>query len=382
MNNLLNPNQINLEIPIATMQTAWDESQKAATAYSRWQTYLNRLALDTFIEYAREEQVETVKKCQNLQNINELLNGTAIKIGDAKMVLIASEAEDLEELRIPQEWVDLPQLVADYYLAVQVNVDDNYLRVWGYTTHQQIKTIGHYNFSDRCYTLDGIDITDDLNALWVARELCPHEATRVEVAPIAEIESQQANNLIQRLGDKENLLPRLAIPFTLWAALLENDTWRNELIAQRRGKVKISVLKWLKAEATNLMAEMGEIGWRQVEFQPSTVGAKGDTATATSHTALAKQLTIANQSYELKIIPVAADTWGFELRSLVLGGMIPAGFTLRLLSETGLEFVGNEDTANSAVESLYLEVALDTGEGLIWEIEPTPEDYQAEVLYF
>jgi Protein of unknown function (DUF1822) len=382
MNSLLNPNQIILEIPTATMQKAWDQSQKAANAYSRWQTYLNRLALDTFIEYAREEQAETVKKCQKLQDVSELFDGTAIEIGEAKMVLIASEAEDLEELRIPQEWVDIPQLVADYYVAVQVNVDDGYLRVWGYTTHQQIKTVGDYNFSDRSYTFDGTDIIDDINALWVARELCPHETTRVEVAPIAEIESQQATNLVQRLGDKENLLPRLTISFTLWAALLENDTWRNELIAQRRGKVKISVLKWLKAEAANLMAEMGEIGWRQVEFQPSTVGAKGDTATATPHTALAKQLTIANQSYELKIIPVAADTWGFELRSLVLGGMIPTGFTLRLLTETGLEFVGNEDTANTTVESLYLEVALDTGEGLIWEIEPTPDDYQAEVLYF
>jgi hypothetical protein len=382
MNNLLNPNQLTLEIPTAKIAQAWDDSKKAATSYTRWQTYLNQLALDTFIEYAQEEQIETVKKCQNLQNIGELINGTAITIGDAKIVLIASEAEDLEEIRVPQEWIDIPQLVADYYVAIQVNVDDNYIRVWGYTTHQQLKTIGNYHFSDRSYTLDGTDIIDDLNALWVARELCPHEVTRVAIAPIAEITAQQANNLIQRLGDKENLLPRLAIPLAMWAALLENDTWRNELIAQRRGKVKISVLKWLKAEASNLIAEMGEIGWRQVEFQPSTVGARGDTATATPHTALAKRVTIANQSYELKLIPVAADTWGFELRSLLLGGMIPAGFTLRLLTETGEEFAGNEDTATTVVESLYLEVALDEGEGLIWEIEPTPDDYQAQVLYF
>ena len=31
---------------------------------------------------------------------------------------------------------------------------------------------------------------------------------------------------------------------------------------------------------------------------------------------------------------------------------------------------------------LDLEVELDPGEGLIWEIEPTPEDYQAEILRF
>ena len=62
--------------------------------------------------------------------------------------------------------------------------------------------------------------------------------------------------------------------------------------------------------------------------------------------------------------------------------MIPQGFTLRLLTENGKEFLGNEDIAITAVESLYLEVALDPGEGLIWEIEPTPEDYRSQVLYF
>lgn len=392
MTSLLNPNQLILEIPATKIQKTWDNSLKAATSFSRWQTYLNQLALDTFIEYAREEQAETVEKCQNSNNINELVNGTAITIGDAKIILIPSEAEDLEELRVPQEWIDIPQLVADYYVAVQVNVDDRYVRVWGYTTHQKLKTAGNYNFSapqsgslrDRSYTLDGTDLIEDINALWVARELCPDEITKAEVAPIAEITAQQAANLIQRLADKENLIPRLAIPFAMWAALLENDTWRNDLIAQRRGKVrvKISVLNWLKAEAANLAAEMGELGWRQVEFQPSTVGARGNTATATPNTALAKQLTIANQNYELKLIPLEADAWGFELRSLALGGMIPAGFTLRLLTETGEEFEGNEDTANTVVESLYLEVALDSGEGLIWEIEPTPDNYQAEVLYF
>lgn len=382
MTSLLNPNQLILEIPTARITKAWENSQQAATSQSRWQTYLNQLALDTFIEYAQEEQAETVKKCQNLSQINELVNGTAITIGDAKLVLIASEAEDLEEIRVPQEWVDIPQLVADYYVAVQVNVDDRYLRIWGYTTHKTLKTVGNYNFSDRFYTLDSTDIVDDINALWVARELCPNEVTRVAIAPITEITAQQADNLIERLSDKENLLPRLAIPFAMWAAILENDTWRNNLIAQRRGKVKISILKWLKAEAANLTAEMGEFGWRQVEFQPSTVGARGDTATATPHTALAKQLSITNQNYELKLIPVAADTWGFELRSLALGGMIPAGFILRLLTESGAEFADNEDTATTAVESLYLEVALDEGEGLIWEIEPTPDNYQAEVLYF
>ncbi|VEP17855.1 conserved hypothetical protein [Hyella patelloides LEGE 07179] len=379
MSTLLNPNQLILEISAVTEQKAQNKSQKAATSYSEWQTYLNQLVLDTFVDYAQEEQSENVKKAQNMESIGELVNGTVLNVGNARIILIPSEADDLEELRVPQEWIDIPQLAGDYYLAVQINIDDRYLRVWGYTTHQQLKTDGNYSVSDRCYTLDGIDIIGDISALWVARELCPDEVTKAEITPLTEITSQQADNLIKRLGNKENLLPRLAVPFTIWAALLSNDAWRNDLIAQRCDKATFSVLKWLQAEASNIISE---IGWRQVEFQPSTVGARGNNATATSKTALAKQLTIAGQSYELKLIPVEEDTYGFELRSLVLGGMIPAGFTLRLLTETREGFEGNEDTATTATESLYLEVALDAGEGLIWEIEPTPEDYQAQVLYF
>ena len=378
MSTLLNPNQLIIEVSADRTRQTWNES-KTASSGSRWQTYLNQLVLDTFIEYAREEQEETVAKVENLQSINELINGVAIAVGDARIILIPSEAEDLEELRVPQEWIDVPQLAGDYYVAVQVNVDDSYLRIWGYTTHRQLKESGEYSFSDRSYSLAGADIIGDISALWVARELCPDEVTRADITVLTEITSQQADNLIQRLGNKENRLPRLAIPFTMWGALIANDAWRDRLVGQRRGKAGISILKWLKAEASNLLPD---IGWRQVEFQPSTLGARGSTATPTPKTALAKQLSIEGQTYELKLIPIEENTWGFELRSLVLGGMIPTDYVLRLLTDTGASFAGNEDRATTPVESLYLEVELDEGEGLIWEIEPTPEDYQARVLYF
>ncbi|MDJ0536535.1 MAG: DUF1822 family protein [Xenococcaceae cyanobacterium MO_207.B15] len=382
MTIVFDPTQLIIQLPEALQQQAWSKSKNAATPNSRWQSYLNQLTLDAFIPCGREEQEATVKPWLNdqaLANIWELVNGTAIMLGDAKVVLIPSEAEDLEELRLPQEWVDIPEWVADYYLAVQVNVDAGFLRVWGYTTHQKVKTTATYNSTDRTYTLDHNDLITDLNAFWIARELCPEEVTKVAVSPITPISPTQANNLIQRLGDREILLPRLAIPFTIWAALLQNDAWRNGLVEGRQGITRVSVLNWLQEEAANLVTEFG---WRQVEFQPSTVGAKGDTATAIPHTALAKQLTIAGQPYELKILPLEADIWRFELRNLALGAMIPSGFTLRLLTEDGQSFEGNEDIATIPVEMLYIEVELEAGEGLIWEIEPNPEDYQAEVLRF
>jgi hypothetical protein len=31
---------------------------------------------------------------------------------------------------------------------------------------------------------------------------------------------------------------------------------------------------------------------------------------------------------------------------------------------------------------LYVDVVLEQGEGIVWEVTPTPEDYIQEVLYF
>ena len=384
---LFNPAQLVLELNDTTLKEAWNQSQAAATPSSRWQTYLNQVTLNAFLPWLKAEEDAGAKVTfdrTTRASIWEVVNGTAITLGDnAKLVLIPSEAEDTSELRVPQEWIDIPEWSADYYLAVQVNVDAGYLRIWGYATHKQLKSEGTFSNGDRTYTLAEDDLVTDLDVLWVARELCPDEVTQIAVEPIAEIAPAQAYNLIQRLGDNSQLLPRLAIPFRMWAALVQNASWCKGLAAKRRGvPTKVSVLKWLKTGASNLAEELG---WRQIQFQPSMVGARGDAATVTPPAVgLAKQLLIANQAYELKILPITNEegVWRFELRSLALGAMIPTGFKLRLLTEDLQAFEGNEDVATAPVEQLYLEVGLDAGEGLVWQIEPTPDNYQMEVLYF
>ncbi|MGL6338214.1 MAG: DUF1822 family protein, partial [Waterburya sp.] len=97
---------------------------------------------------------------------------------------------------------------------------------------------------------------------------------------------------------------------------------------------------------------------------------------------LAKQIAIANQAYELKILPLEEGSWRFELSCLTPGCMIPEGFKLRLLDEDLQGFAGNEDIAVEPVAQLFLEVDLDEGESLVWQIEPTPDNYQPEVLQF
>jgi Protein of unknown function (DUF1822) len=99
---------------------------------------------------------------------------------------------------------------------------------------------------------------------------------------------------------------------------------------------------------------------------------------------LSKELVIAGEQYELRVIPqgnISDRLWRFEVGS-VSGQLIPAGFRLRLLTEDLQSFENNSDTATTDTEQLYLEVLLEPGEGLVWEIEPLPDNYEPEILRF
>ncbi|MGB5634088.1 MAG: DUF1822 family protein [Waterburya sp.] len=385
--NIFNPTHLVLELEQATIDQAWSQSSSFGSAASRWQSYLNQVALNVFLPWLRAESEASAKVAftQAAQaDIWQVVNGTAIAIKDAKLVLIPSEAGDLSELRVPQEWIDLAEWTADYYLAVQVNVDAGYIRVWGYTTHQKLKNDGDFSYSDRTYSLTDEELITDIDALWVARELCPDEVTQTSIEPIAELAPAQVESLIERLSRQSQMLPRLAVPFATWAALIKNPSWCHRLVAQRSGaSIKTPLLQWFKQGMTSLTADLG---WRKIEITPSVQGAKGVAiakASAVPAFGLAKKLAIANQAYELKILPLEeAGSWRFELSCLTPGCMIPTGFKLRLLTEDLQAFDGNEDIAIETVGHLSIEVDLEPGESLVWQVEPTPDNYQPEILQF
>jgi hypothetical protein len=386
---LFNPTQLVLELNEATVHQAWQKSQNAANSTSQWQTYLNQVTLDTFLPWLQAEVDATATvglDSATQADVWELVNGTVINIDGAKIVLIPSEAEDLSQLRVPQEWIDIPVWKADYYLAVQVNVDDGYVRVWGYTTHQQLKNHGSFSYSDRTYSLSEAELITDINVLWVARELCPNEVTQAAVEPIETLATTQADNLILSLGNSTQLLPRLAVPFATWAALIQNPAWCRRLAATRKGEtLKTPVMQWLQQGMNNLAAELG---WRQIEMTLGTVVAKGTAMTDVSISAvptsgLAKQIAIANQPYELRVLPLnEAGSWRIELGCITPGCVILPGIKLRLLTEDLQPFEGNEEVATEPVPILFIEVDLEAGESLVWQVEPTPDNYQLEMLQF
>jgi len=374
------PTQLWLEISPDDQSQAW-QHQMYSTPSSHWNATLNCITLNTFLSWLRTEcapQAKVFPHRAALASIWEFVNGVAIVWETTKIVLIPSETIDTVELRVPQEWIDIPEWTADYYLGVQINPDDRWIKVWGYTTHQQLRTNGHYDASDRTYSLDEDELVADINILWVAQQLGITEATKSAIAPLA-LPQTQVENLIQRLGNPEIIIPRLEIPFTIWGAILAHGGWRQRLYERRQGlPEQWSILQWLRSGISDVAQQ---IGWQQVELQPSLARSRSLESTPAS-VALSRQLVIAGQQYELRITQQDAEQWRFELRNTSMGALIPEGIKLRLLTEDLQNFENNEDTATTAVEQIFVEVALEPGEGIVWEIEPTPEGYEREILRF
>jgi hypothetical protein len=381
--NLTNPRHLWLEIPETDQSNS--QHQDFSTENRCWMAYLNRLSLNAFLPWLQEEYAPNATVFPNLAalpSIWEVVNGTAIDCGEVRIVLIPTETLDLSELRVPQEWVDIPSWSADYYLAVQVNLDENCIRVWGYASSSQLK-FGTYDERDRAYCLDGKDLISNLNVLWMAREICPEEVTRTETAPLPELSVSQAENLIARLGNADVILPRQAVPFPMWGAILENGAWRQRLYEQRQGlQQQWSIIQWVQTGVSDLAQKFG---WGAIELQPSFEGARGSKQESTLPT-MVRKLTITGQEYELRLQPkgnIQDRVWRFELRSASSGEMIPTGVKLMLLTEDLQPFDGNQAQAKTPVNSLYVEVALGAaGEGLVWQTQPSPENYECEALYF
>ncbi|MEH1915103.1 DUF1822 family protein [Nostoc sp.] len=380
-----NPTDMVLEIPTTTQNQADLHSQAFSNASSRYQAYINELCLGAILLWLQEDwtpQTKVWPTTTALPSFWELVNGIALTLDTTRLVLVPSEAIDLSELRVPQEWMDIPSWVGDYYLAVQVEPDEGYVKVWGYCSHEKLKTQGSYDASDRTYSLDATDIINDISVLAMARQLCPEEPTRSVIAEIPSLSPQQAENLIARLANPEILTPRQEIPFQLWGGLIQHGGWRQNLYQRRLGlPEQWSVLQWLQSGVSQV-AEA--VGWGSFDLQLSTAGARGVEDTQPS-TILSRRLAIAGQIYELFVIPQGepdATIWRFELRNAAIGAAIPGGFKLRLLTEDLQPFPNNEDVAATAVEQLYVEVALEAGESIVWEIEPFPDNYNWEILKF
>ena len=226
-----------LEISPDRQAAIWQQSQASTNSWGRWNAYLNQLCLDTILPWLQAEYLPTATTwlpSASIPMVWDLVTGAVITVGTTRIALIPTESIDQSELEVPQEWVDIPSWAADYYLGVQVDSDNCHLHIYGYTTHQQLKTQAIYDSTDRTYCMSSDDLNPDLNGLWLTVDRYPVTATRAALAPIPAFAIDRINPLIERLGNPTEILPRLAVPFAVWAAIVEQPQLRQRLYQQRQ----------------------------------------------------------------------------------------------------------------------------------------------------
>ena len=236
------PKEWLVEITPTIQLQLWEQSQGYSTPSSRWRAYINQICLYGFLNWIETEySLQTSVWCgsNSTPAFWEFVNGTAILVNHRRVILVPSEAIDDGELEVPQEWVDIPGWSGDFYIAVQVSPDGDWIRFWGYATHQDLKNLAQYDSVDRVYCIDGMNLTKDLNAFWMAYKFCRGEEIRSNLSPLPELSTTQAENIHKHLSSSSVRFPRLELPFPHWGALLENEEWRQKLYQQRQQSQQI-----------------------------------------------------------------------------------------------------------------------------------------------
>jgi hypothetical protein len=105
-----------------------------------------------FVSYLFDQSV------RDSASLQAVLNGVLVTLYGHRLALIPCEAIEPDELLIPQEWVDIPELTAEYYLAIALNLDDQWLRMYGYASHDQVKQKAKYNSERGLYSLADKDL--------------------------------------------------------------------------------------------------------------------------------------------------------------------------------------------------------------------------------
>ncbi|MBW4604379.1 MAG: DUF1822 family protein [Calothrix sp. FI2-JRJ7] len=261
------PNQLWLELSTQAQEDAWKQiySQHYSTDAARWRAFLNYLSLNTFSNWLKDDpEFSNVVKIPSLDDLAtywEVVNGCAITVDNTKLLLMPSDKSNPLEFEVPAEWVNIPDWAGEYYLHVQLNLEQSWLRVWGYTTHEQLTKYATFNQMTRTYCLERESLIEDLNVMWVAREYCQQQ---FHFKPLLTTSNAQATELVNILSQSNIHSPRLYGNFDEWSALIASNTLRQELYKSKVSKVSNTI----QPKFTNLtlwLEDIFESGWQHID---------------------------------------------------------------------------------------------------------------------
>jgi hypothetical protein len=267
----IDPQAIWLKITPSDLETVQPNAQLYSNPTGLHHATLNQLCLHKFRDWLSAIELEATASFNETDwpPIWDVVTGCSLNIGKTKIILIPTDTLDRDELRVPQEWVDLPNLLGDYYVAVQIDRDINAMNIWGFTSHRLLKQHGEYEAFDRSYSLPSDLLIPDLDILWMGQGLGLNEISAVAELPSLNLD--RALELIQELSVPSPYSPRTNIDWLDWGNLMNNPSLRAQLYQTRKQQAAIAqapapsfhLTDWLRSEISNAINS----GWNY-DHQP------------------------------------------------------------------------------------------------------------------
>jgi Protein of unknown function (DUF1822) len=258
----LTPAEIELAQPNITTysnQTGLNNAHLNQLCLSKFRAWLDELKIAHKLSFSTDE----------LTTIWDVVTGCAIEIGKTRLILIPTDNLDRDELQVPQEWVDLPNWLGDYYLGIQIDLAAGLMNIWGFSSHQLLKERAENHPLDRNYSLDSDLLVTNLEILWMAQDLELNERAAITELPTLSLEP--ALDLIQQLSIPSPYSPRSNLTFPEWGAILNSPNLRSQLHQTRLQKSIIDqtpvpsfrLIDWVRDEFINTISS----GWQT--YQPA-----------------------------------------------------------------------------------------------------------------
>jgi Protein of unknown function (DUF1822) len=124
----------------------------------QWQTYLNVLGQLGFKEWL-EERISNSNLRIKLSNINTIQPLSYLEVGDFKLGIITTENLLTEFINLPKDVIEEPELVAHFYVLLQVVEEQGQVIVKGFLRLDQLRTKGD------CYQIPISELDIELNHL-------------------------------------------------------------------------------------------------------------------------------------------------------------------------------------------------------------------------
>lgn len=350
-----------LETSETERQQAWERSAAQGSGSARWTAYLNRIAIESFKtlikkEYGQQFSLWPIPQLQCA--IWEWVTGTAITIGQHRLIIIPTETVDASELAVPQEWIDIPNWVGDYYVSVQIYPGEEHLQILGYTTHKKIKEQGEYDAFERQYSLSREDLLH-WDHFGLTYSLYPAEETRAAVAPLISLSNQRVNQLIKRLGKPKLLIPRLEIPFQQWGVLLTNQKWRQQLYKSRCDSTPTitELSAWLKGEISPIWQSLKAVVKGPQEFVTERRGNQSISVEEDQESILFRTQPLVLSVDCVVLLSIGIKQLGdstcrvkLNLESVKSNSTVPSEITVLVSNELGKELVRTSATQTEIVK--------------------------------